>query len=367
MRFERGERIVGDLRLRRAHDRDERRLARVREPDERGVGHQLQLELQPTLLAVLTLLGEARRAARVRQEARVAAPALSTARREPRVAVVDQVGEQLTVHRAHDGALGHVDDEIGAALAVQLLPLAVCARAGLAVRMITEREQRRDVAVRAEPHVATAPTVAAVGSALRARATPGGIRRSPRRHRHPSRCSARYRRTQTSLTRIRRQVAVSSVCATTRPGPHPRARPSGAPRPRRLQQRQEGDRPPGHDHHVDQHRRRRAPRRRPRLRRRRPQPSAAARPPRSQASAVFTTFTITPASPVACNAPTMIELKWTAKGASSVVLSIDGVQGRHVRRRCAGSPAVLRVRRQEAHVHTDGKGRARRRRPPAAT
>ncbi len=43
-------------------------------------------------------------------------------------------------------------------------------------------------------------------------------------------------------------------------------------------------------------------------------------------SAVFTTFTITPTSPVACNTPTMVELKWTAKGASSVVLSIDGVQ-----------------------------------------
>ena len=43
-------------------------------------------------------------------------------------------------------------------------------------------------------------------------------------------------------------------------------------------------------------------------------------------SAVFTTFTITPPSPVACNSPTMVELKWTAKGASSVVLSIDGVQ-----------------------------------------
>ena len=95
--FERGERVVGDLRLRRAHRRDQRRLARVREPDERGVGQQLELEPQPALFAVLALLGEARRAPRVRQEPRVAAPALAAPRREPAVAVVHEVGEQLAV------------------------------------------------------------------------------------------------------------------------------------------------------------------------------------------------------------------------------------------------------------------------------
>ncbi len=34
-------------------------------------------------------------------------------------------------------------------------------------------------------------------------------------------------------------------------------------------------------------------------------------------------FTVSPDSPV-CNAPTMIQLEWTAVGASSVDLSIDG-------------------------------------------
>ena len=87
VRHERGERIVGDLRLGRAHHRDQRRLARVREADERGVGEQLQLELQPPLFAVLPLLGERRRAAGVRQEARVAAPADAALRRHPAVAV----------------------------------------------------------------------------------------------------------------------------------------------------------------------------------------------------------------------------------------------------------------------------------------
>ena len=184
VRLERGERVVGDLGLGRAHDRDQRRLARVREADERGVGEQLQLELQPALLAVLALLGEARRPARVRQEPRVAAPALAAARREPRVAVVQEVGEQLAVHRADDGSLGDVDDEIGAALAVQLLALAVRSRPRLAVRVVAEREQRGDVAVGPQPDVAAAPAVAAVGPALGHVRLAPERRRSPRRRRH---------------------------------------------------------------------------------------------------------------------------------------------------------------------------------------
>ena len=167
VRLQRRERIVGDLGLGRAHDGDQRRLPRVREADERGVGQQLELQLEPALLAVLALLREARRPARVRQEPRVPAPALSATRREPRVAVVQEVGEQLAVHRAHDGSFGNVDHEIGAALAVQLLTLAVRTRPRLAVGMVAEREQRGDVAVRTQPDVAAAPAVTAVGPALR--------------------------------------------------------------------------------------------------------------------------------------------------------------------------------------------------------
>ena len=38
----------------------------------------------------------------------------------------------------------------------------------------------------------------------------------------------------------------------------------------------------------------------------------------------ITGVTSSPPSPVACNAPTMIQLSWTATGATSVALSIDG-------------------------------------------
>ena len=113
VRLEGRERIVADLRPGRAHRRDQRRLARVREPDERGVGHELQLEPQPALLAVLALLGERRRPAGVRQEPGVAASAPAAVGGEERVAVVDEVGEQLAalVH-AHDRALGDGHREV---------------------------------------------------------------------------------------------------------------------------------------------------------------------------------------------------------------------------------------------------------------
>src|SRR5947209_3849730 len=55
VRFECRERIVGDLRFRRAHCRDECGLAGVRKADERGVREQLQLEAKPAFFAVLPL------------------------------------------------------------------------------------------------------------------------------------------------------------------------------------------------------------------------------------------------------------------------------------------------------------------------
>jgi hypothetical protein len=43
----------------------------------------------------------------------------------------------------------------------------------------------------------------------------------------------------------------------------------------------------------------------------------------ARSSVQISEFTVSPAAP-ACNAPTMIQLQWTAVGASSVDLSIDG-------------------------------------------
>ena len=64
---ERRERIVGDLRARVRDPREQRRLARVRQADERGVGEQLQAQLDLALLAGQADLGEARRLPRRRR------------------------------------------------------------------------------------------------------------------------------------------------------------------------------------------------------------------------------------------------------------------------------------------------------------
>ena len=44
----------------------------------------------------------------------------------------------------------------------------------------------------------------------------------------------------------------------------------------------------------------------------------------SSSSVRITDFTVTPSSPISCNSPTEVELKWTGSRATSVVLSIDG-------------------------------------------
>ena len=86
MGLERREGVVGDLRLGGGDRRHERRLAGVREPDESDVGHELELEAQPVLLAELGLLGEGRRPQPVAQETGVSPPAPPARRSEVAVA-----------------------------------------------------------------------------------------------------------------------------------------------------------------------------------------------------------------------------------------------------------------------------------------
>src|ERR1700680_2591874 len=56
VRDERGEGIVGDLRLRRADRRDQRRFAGVRESDDTDVSDEFELDGQLALLAVVARL-----------------------------------------------------------------------------------------------------------------------------------------------------------------------------------------------------------------------------------------------------------------------------------------------------------------------
>ena len=163
VRLERGERVVGDLRLGRRDHADQRALADVREPDEGDVGHQLQLELEPALLTVLALLGEARSPPLVGQEPGVAAPAAAAGGGQPPIAVSQQLGQQLPgVEVLDDGALRHGDLQVLATPTVEVLALAVDAVAGASMWVVAEGEQRGDVVVGDEPDVAALAAVTAV-------------------------------------------------------------------------------------------------------------------------------------------------------------------------------------------------------------
>ena len=167
IRLEGGEGIVGDLGACCTDPCDEGALAHVGESDQRDVGEQLELEPQPLLGDDLTLLGEARGPHRVGQEPGVAPAAGPSLRGEPTLAVDAEIGEDGAVGIAHQRAHRHANDQIVGTGTVSSLSLPVGPAVGSAVRVVSERQQRSDVVVGLQPHRATVPAVAAVGSTFR--------------------------------------------------------------------------------------------------------------------------------------------------------------------------------------------------------
>ena len=135
-RLQRRERVVGDLRRRVRDAREQRRLARVRQADERRVREQLQVQLEVALLAGRADLGELRYLPRRRDEARVAAAAAAAAREHDARAGMREVGDQVAFVREHLRADRHVQLDV---LAVG----AVLARAACRSRRASALIQRR--------------------------------------------------------------------------------------------------------------------------------------------------------------------------------------------------------------------------------
>ena len=96
-RLERRERVVGDLRPRVRDPREQRRLAGVRQPDERGVGEQLQVQLDVALVARHSDLGEPRHLPDRADEARVAAAAAPAAREHDARLRVREIGDSSSL------------------------------------------------------------------------------------------------------------------------------------------------------------------------------------------------------------------------------------------------------------------------------
>ena len=164
--MQRGERIVRDLRPRRAHRREERRLAGIRQADDAGIGDQLQAQPDGALLARLAGIGVARRAVGRGLEMRVAEAAIAALRQHDAVADLVEVGEQrLAVLLVDLRADRHLQHDVVAVRAMAVLAHAAAAALGLEVLLVAVVDQGVEAVDRLRDHVAALAAVAAVRAA----------------------------------------------------------------------------------------------------------------------------------------------------------------------------------------------------------
>src|SRR5690606_26800225 len=125
-------------------------------------------EPQAAMLALLSGGGLARRPVRARLEAQVAPAALATAREQRRLAVLDEIGDQLAgVLVEHLRAHRHAQADVLAGGAVLIGTASALAVAREELALVPVVDERVDVAVGHCPDAAAAPAVAAVGAAAR--------------------------------------------------------------------------------------------------------------------------------------------------------------------------------------------------------
>ena len=214
MRRERRERIVRDLGRGVRDAAQERRLAGVREAEQRRVADHLEAQLELGRLAVLADLRGARRLAHRGREAPVAPPAATAAGDHDARPGVREVGDRHLAARVVDlRAERHVHDRVLAAPAGLAAALAVHAALAAQVPAEAERREVAHVGIGEQHDVAAVAAVTAVGAALRhellaperdaAVTAAAGLRRSPSRGRR-SRLSPLTRRRNCTSPRPRR-------------------------------------------------------------------------------------------------------------------------------------------------------------------
>ena len=160
--MQRGERIVGDLRPRRAHRREEGRLAGVRQADDAGVGDQLHAQPDGALFAGLAGIGVARRAVGRGLEARVAEAAIAALGQHDAVAGLVEIGQQgLAVLFVDLRADRHLEHDVGAVRAMAVLAHAADAALGLEMLLVAVVDQRVEAFDRLGDDIAAVAAVAA--------------------------------------------------------------------------------------------------------------------------------------------------------------------------------------------------------------
>jgi hypothetical protein len=117
--------------------------AGVRQPDQAGVGDQLEPQPDPALLAGLAGIGAARRAVGGGPEMRVAEAAVAALGQHHALAHIGEIGKQrFLVLVEHLRAGGHLEHHVVASAAVAVLAHAVGAGAALEVLLVAVVDQR---------------------------------------------------------------------------------------------------------------------------------------------------------------------------------------------------------------------------------
>jgi hypothetical protein len=141
----------------------ERRLARVGQSDEPGIGDQFQAQADGALFAGLARIGVARRAVGRALEIGVAEAAVAALGQQDAVADLFQICEQgLAVLLVDLRAGRHLHDHAGAVRAVTVLAHAVAAALGREMLLVAVVDQGIEPVDRFHDHVAAAPAVAAI-------------------------------------------------------------------------------------------------------------------------------------------------------------------------------------------------------------
>ena len=167
LRMQRGEGIVGDLRLGCCDRREEGRLACIRQPDEAGIGDQLEAQPDGQLLAGLARIGAARRAVGRGLETRIAEAAIAAARERRALPDRGEIGEQRLAVLLVDLRAGrHLEQEVGAAGAMAILAHAAAAVLGGVMLLVAVVDQRVEPFDRLRDDVAALAAIAAVRPAV---------------------------------------------------------------------------------------------------------------------------------------------------------------------------------------------------------
>src|ERR1700730_18868285 len=125
LRLQGRERVVGDFRPGMGDRHEQGRFAGIGQPDETGVGDQLQAQPDPSLVARPAGIGAARRAIGRALEMRIAETAVAASQKDAPLAGAGQVGEHYPIILIHDlRAYRYAQYEILAARAGAVAPSA---------------------------------------------------------------------------------------------------------------------------------------------------------------------------------------------------------------------------------------------------